>query len=151
MFQPSYDHFLNSTLVQILFKDVWISCCSIALMLLKITAKKFAEINFQSSIMNNKINKQKTWILLEQMVTTQKQKDFRQVILSAFISTQEYKNSPTILYSSPAPCGIIPPHATVEIPLALEVEEKGHQETVAYIAIFGNEDIPLVSGLNEQE
>ncbi|KAL7978798.1 hypothetical protein Chor_013287 [Crotalus horridus] len=64
---------------------------------------------------------------------------------------QEYNNSPTILYSSPAPCGIIPPHATVEIPLALEVKEKGHQETVAYIAIFGNEDIPLVSGLNEQE
>ncbi|XP_039209471.1 hydrocephalus-inducing protein homolog isoform X12 [Crotalus tigris] len=56
---------------------------------------------------------------------------------------QEYNNSPTILYSSPAPCGIIPPHATVEIPLALEVKEKGHQETVAYIAIFGNEDIPL--------
>ncbi|XP_060537492.1 hydrocephalus-inducing protein homolog isoform X5 [Pantherophis guttatus] len=56
---------------------------------------------------------------------------------------QEYKNSPTILYSSPAPCGIIPPHATVEIPLALEVEEKGHQETVACIAIFGNEDFPL--------
>ncbi|ETE59636.1 Hydrocephalus-inducing protein, partial [Ophiophagus hannah] len=56
---------------------------------------------------------------------------------------QEYKNSPTILYSSPAPCGIIPPHATVEIPLALEVAEKGHQETMAYIAIFGNEDFPL--------
>ncbi|KAG8143780.1 hypothetical protein E2320_000954, partial [Naja naja] len=56
---------------------------------------------------------------------------------------QEYKNSPNILYSSPAPCGIIPPHATVEIPLALEVKEKGHQETMAYIAIFGNEDFPL--------
>ncbi|XP_025031084.1 hydrocephalus-inducing protein-like [Python bivittatus] len=56
---------------------------------------------------------------------------------------QEYEKSPTILYSSPVPCGIIPPRATVEIPLTLKVEEKGHQETVAYIAVFGNEDFPL--------
>uniref|UniRef100_A0A670KA82 HYDIN axonemal central pair apparatus protein n=1 Tax=Podarcis muralis TaxID=64176 RepID=A0A670KA82_PODMU len=49
----------------------------------------------------------------------------------------------TVLHSSPLPCGIIQPHSTVEIPLALEVQEKGQQEAVAFIAVFGNEVFPL--------
>ncbi|XP_053255366.1 hydrocephalus-inducing protein homolog [Podarcis raffonei] len=56
---------------------------------------------------------------------------------------QEYEKSLTVLHSSPLPCGIIQPHSTVEIPLALEVQEKGQQEAVAFIAVFGNEVFPL--------
>ncbi|XP_077166200.1 hydrocephalus-inducing protein homolog isoform X2 [Paroedura picta] len=56
---------------------------------------------------------------------------------------QEYEKASPILHSSPAPCGIILPRATVEIPVALEVQERGHQEAVAHIAIFGSEDPPL--------
>ncbi|XP_061450040.1 hydrocephalus-inducing protein homolog isoform X1 [Rhineura floridana] len=57
---------------------------------------------------------------------------------------QVYEKSLAVLHTSPLPCGIIQPHATVEIPLALEVQEKGKQEAIAYIAVFGNEDFPLM-------
>nr|XP_056718300.1 hydrocephalus-inducing protein homolog [Euleptes europaea] len=57
---------------------------------------------------------------------------------------QEYEENPTVLHSSPAPCGIIPPRATVEIPVTLEAQKRGHQEAVAHIAIFGSGDPPLV-------
>ncbi|XP_042300375.1 hydrocephalus-inducing protein-like, partial [Sceloporus undulatus] len=56
---------------------------------------------------------------------------------------QESAISPAILYSSPVPCGIIQPHSTVEIPLALEVQERGQQEVIADVAVFGDEDFPL--------
>ncbi|XP_062997557.1 hydrocephalus-inducing protein homolog [Elgaria multicarinata webbii] len=56
---------------------------------------------------------------------------------------QEYEKLPPILHSSPVPCGVIEPHSSVEIPLALEVQEKGPQEAVAHIAVFGNADSPL--------
>ncbi|KAH0619415.1 hypothetical protein JD844_000028 [Phrynosoma platyrhinos] len=56
---------------------------------------------------------------------------------------QESVTSPAILHSSPVPCGIIQPHSTVEIPLALEVQERGQQEVMAYVAVFGNQDFPL--------
>ncbi|KAH1181798.1 hypothetical protein KIL84_005524, partial [Mauremys mutica] len=56
---------------------------------------------------------------------------------------QEYEEKPSVLYSSPRPCGIIQPHSTVEIPLALETQVTGQQDTVASIAMFGSEEPPL--------
>lgn len=49
-----------------------------------------------------------------------------------------------MFYCSPKPCGIIQPHTTVEIPLALEAQVTGEQDTLAYIAMFGSEESPLV-------
>uniref|UniRef100_A0A803TF57 HYDIN axonemal central pair apparatus protein n=1 Tax=Anolis carolinensis TaxID=28377 RepID=A0A803TF57_ANOCA len=51
--------------------------------------------------------------------------------------------SPAILHSSPVPCGIIQPCSTVEIPLTLEVQQRGRQEVTALVAIFGDQDLPL--------
>ncbi|XP_048371298.1 hydrocephalus-inducing protein homolog [Sphaerodactylus townsendi] len=59
----------------------------------------------------------------------------------------EYKKDTPILYSSPAPCGIIAPHAVVEIPVALEVQEMGQQEATARMAVFGSKDPPLAIDL----
>ncbi|CAM5150043.1 unnamed protein product [Eretmochelys imbricata] len=56
---------------------------------------------------------------------------------------QEYEKKPSVLYSSPRPCGIIQPHSTVEIPLVLEAQVTGQQDTVASIAMFGSEEPPL--------
>uniref|UniRef100_A0A8C8S7Z5 HYDIN n=1 Tax=Pelusios castaneus TaxID=367368 RepID=A0A8C8S7Z5_9SAUR len=50
---------------------------------------------------------------------------------------------PSVLYCSPRPCGIIQPHTTVEIPLALEAQVTGEQDTLAYIAMYGSEESPL--------
>ncbi|XP_044289866.1 hydrocephalus-inducing protein homolog [Varanus komodoensis] len=57
---------------------------------------------------------------------------------------QERGKLPAVLHSSPAPCGIIEPRSSIEIPLTLEVQERGSQEAVAYIAVFGNQDSPLM-------
>uniref|UniRef100_A0A8C3T1C3 HYDIN axonemal central pair apparatus protein n=1 Tax=Chelydra serpentina TaxID=8475 RepID=A0A8C3T1C3_CHESE len=56
---------------------------------------------------------------------------------------QEYEEKPSVLYSSPRPCGIIQPHSAVAIPLALEAQVTGQQDTVASIAMFGSEESPL--------
>ncbi|XP_067402985.1 hydrocephalus-inducing protein homolog isoform X1 [Emydura macquarii macquarii] len=56
---------------------------------------------------------------------------------------QEYEEKPSVLYCSPKPCGIIQPYTTVEIPLALEAQVTGEQDTLAYIAMFGSEESPL--------
>uniref|UniRef100_A0A7M4E0J9 HYDIN axonemal central pair apparatus protein n=1 Tax=Crocodylus porosus TaxID=8502 RepID=A0A7M4E0J9_CROPO len=56
---------------------------------------------------------------------------------------QEYEEKATVLYSSPVPCGIIQPHSSVEIPLALESQVTGEQDTAAYIAVFGSKESPL--------
>ncbi|XP_062817752.1 hydrocephalus-inducing protein homolog isoform X1 [Anolis carolinensis] len=56
---------------------------------------------------------------------------------------QEPAESPAILHSSPVPCGIIQPCSTVEIPLTLEVQQRGRQEVTALVAIFGDQDLPL--------
>ncbi|XP_059569698.1 hydrocephalus-inducing protein homolog [Alligator mississippiensis] len=56
---------------------------------------------------------------------------------------QEFEENPTVLYSSPVPCGIIQPHSSVEIPLALESQVTGEQDTTAYIAVFGSKESPL--------
>ncbi|KAJ7312066.1 hypothetical protein JRQ81_006401 [Phrynocephalus forsythii] len=60
---------------------------------------------------------------------------------------QENATSATLLHASPSPCGIIPPHSTVEIPLVLEVQERGQQEATAHVAVFGNQDFPLAARL----
>lgn len=65
-----------------------------------------------------------------------------------FFSAQKVEKSPPILHSSPNPSGIIEPQSTVDIPLALEVQERGPQEAIAYIAVFGSEEPPMVSGMN---
>ncbi|XP_074864560.1 hydrocephalus-inducing protein homolog isoform X2 [Carettochelys insculpta] len=56
---------------------------------------------------------------------------------------QEYEEKPPVLYSSPRPCGIIQPRSTVEIPLTLATQVTGQQDTVASIAVFGNEESHL--------
>ncbi|XP_008833211.1 hydrocephalus-inducing protein homolog [Nannospalax galili] len=51
---------------------------------------------------------------------------------------------PSVLLSSPAPCGIISPHSTVHIPLALETQVNGEHRSTVYISVFGSQDSPLV-------
>ena len=48
-------------------------------------------------------------------------------------------------YSSPAPCGIIQPHSSVEVPVTLQAQVTGKKLTVASVAVFGREGSPLVS------
>ncbi|XP_009881567.1 PREDICTED: hydrocephalus-inducing protein homolog [Charadrius vociferus] len=47
------------------------------------------------------------------------------------------------LCSSPVPCGIIPPHSSVEVPFTLEAQVLGEQDTVARVAVFGSKESPL--------
>lgn len=48
-------------------------------------------------------------------------------------------------YSSPAPCGIIQPHSSVQVPVTLQARAMGERLTVASVAVFGREGSPLVS------
>uniref|UniRef100_G1MRN0 HYDIN axonemal central pair apparatus protein n=1 Tax=Meleagris gallopavo TaxID=9103 RepID=G1MRN0_MELGA len=48
-------------------------------------------------------------------------------------------------YSSSAPCGVIQPHSSVEVPVTLQTQVMGEQLTVALVAVFGREESPLVS------
>lgn len=57
---------------------------------------------------------------------------------------QIYEDLPAVLLSSAAPCGIIPPHSTVHIPLALETQIPGKCKAIVYISIFGSQDPPMV-------
>ncbi|XP_036044752.1 LOW QUALITY PROTEIN: hydrocephalus-inducing protein homolog [Onychomys torridus] len=56
---------------------------------------------------------------------------------------QLYENPPAVLLSSPAPCGVISPHSTVNIPLSLETQVTGEHRSTVYISIFGSQDTPL--------
>ncbi|XP_035754614.1 hydrocephalus-inducing protein homolog isoform X2 [Egretta garzetta] len=56
---------------------------------------------------------------------------------------QEHKEDAAVWYSSPVPRGIIQPRSSVEVPLTLEAQVTGEQETVAHIAVFGSEASPL--------
>ncbi|XP_054055083.1 hydrocephalus-inducing protein homolog isoform X14 [Rissa tridactyla] len=56
---------------------------------------------------------------------------------------QECKKDAAVWYSSPVPCGIIQPHSSVEVPLVLEAQVLGEQDTVAHVVVFGNEGSPL--------
>ncbi|NXF94149.1 HYDIN protein, partial [Eubucco bourcierii] len=42
---------------------------------------------------------------------------------------QKHQKAAAVLYSSPVPCGIIQPHSSVEVPLTLEAQVPGRQET----------------------
>ncbi|XP_010082970.1 PREDICTED: hydrocephalus-inducing protein homolog [Pterocles gutturalis] len=47
------------------------------------------------------------------------------------------------LCSSSVPCGIIQPHSSVQVPLTLEAQVTGEQDTVAHVAVFGSDKFPL--------
>ncbi|XP_059684686.1 hydrocephalus-inducing protein homolog [Gavia stellata] len=56
---------------------------------------------------------------------------------------QEHKKDAPVWYSSPTPCGIIQPRSLVEVPVTLEAQVTGEQDTVARVAVFGSEGSPL--------
>ncbi|KAM6380942.1 hydrocephalus-inducing protein homolog [Pluvialis apricaria] len=56
---------------------------------------------------------------------------------------QEHKENAAVWYSSSVPCGVIPPHSSVEVPLTLEAQVLGEQDTVARVAVFGSKESPL--------
>ncbi|NXA22511.1 HYDIN protein, partial [Ibidorhyncha struthersii] len=56
---------------------------------------------------------------------------------------QEHKEDAAVWYSSPVPCGVVPPHSSVEVPLTLEAQVLGEQDTVAHVAVFGSKESPL--------
>ncbi|XP_070307131.1 hydrocephalus-inducing protein homolog isoform X1 [Odocoileus virginianus] len=60
---------------------------------------------------------------------------------------QVYQDVPTVLLSSPTPCGIIAPHSTVHIPVTLETQVPGEYRSTVYISIFGSQDPPMVCHL----
>ncbi|XP_046781642.1 hydrocephalus-inducing protein homolog isoform X3 [Gallus gallus] len=56
---------------------------------------------------------------------------------------QEHQEGAAVRYSSPAPCGIIQPHSSVEVPVTLQAQVTGKKLTVASVAVFGREGSPL--------
>ncbi|XP_030099412.1 hydrocephalus-inducing protein isoform X1 [Mus musculus] len=60
---------------------------------------------------------------------------------------QLYENSPPVLLSSPSPCGVISPHSTVSIPLALETQVIGAHRSIVYISVFGSQEAPLACNI----
>lgn len=66
------------------------------------------------------------------------------LIHPASLSQQVYGDKPAVLLSSPTPCGVIPPHSTVHIPLALETQVTGEYRSTVYISTFGSPDPPMV-------
>uniref|UniRef100_A0A8C9LFZ1 HYDIN n=1 Tax=Pavo cristatus TaxID=9049 RepID=A0A8C9LFZ1_PAVCR len=55
----------------------------------------------------------------------------------------QHQEGAAVRYSSPAPCGIIQPHSSVEVPVTLQAQVTGNQLTVASVAVFGREESPL--------
>uniref|UniRef100_A0A8C8EBQ1 HYDIN protein n=1 Tax=Otus sunia TaxID=257818 RepID=A0A8C8EBQ1_9STRI len=49
----------------------------------------------------------------------------------------------SVWYSSPVPWGTVQPRSSVEVPLTLEAQVTGQQDTVAHVAVFGSEGSPL--------
>ncbi|XP_044902281.1 hydrocephalus-inducing protein homolog isoform X9 [Felis catus] len=60
---------------------------------------------------------------------------------------QVHEDMPAVLLSSPTPCGVIPPHSTIHIPLALETQVTGEYRSIVYISTFGSPDPPMVCHL----
>ncbi|XP_010642750.1 hydrocephalus-inducing protein homolog isoform X4 [Fukomys damarensis] len=52
-----------------------------------------------------------------------------------------------VLLSTRFPCGVIPPHSTVHVPLALETQVTGEHRATLYVSVFGSQDPPLVCHL----
>ena len=50
-----------------------------------------------------------------------------------------------MLYTSPEPTGIIPPHSTVEVPLVITPQALEEIDAVAEFSIFGSTEPPQVS------
>ncbi|XP_075289556.1 hydrocephalus-inducing protein homolog [Opisthocomus hoazin] len=55
----------------------------------------------------------------------------------------EQTEGAAVRYSSPEPCGIIQPHSSVQVPVTLEAQVTGEQDTVARVAVLGSEGSPL--------
>uniref|UniRef100_A0A8C8B419 HYDIN protein n=1 Tax=Otus sunia TaxID=257818 RepID=A0A8C8B419_9STRI len=55
----------------------------------------------------------------------------------------------SVWYSSPVPWGTVQPRSSVEVPLTLEAQVTGQQDTVAHVAVFGSEGSPLVMSTGE--
>ncbi|XP_026722915.1 hydrocephalus-inducing protein-like [Athene cunicularia] len=53
------------------------------------------------------------------------------------------KEDASVWYSSPMPWGIVQPCSAVEVPLTLEAQVTGEQDTVARVAVFGSGGSPL--------
>ncbi|NXJ80823.1 HYDIN protein, partial [Trogon melanurus] len=56
---------------------------------------------------------------------------------------QGRKKGAAVWFSSPVPCGIVQPRSSVEVPLTLEAQVTGEQDTVACVTVFGSEGYPL--------
>ncbi|KAM8946018.1 LOW QUALITY PROTEIN: hydrocephalus-inducing protein homolog [Pelodytes ibericus] len=56
---------------------------------------------------------------------------------------QESDTAPTMLFSSPMPCGVIQPHSTVDVPIIVEAQVTGELSINAHIAMFGHPE-PLL-------
>uniref|UniRef100_UPI003AADF4DB hydrocephalus-inducing protein homolog n=1 Tax=Centroberyx gerrardi TaxID=166262 RepID=UPI003AADF4DB len=56
---------------------------------------------------------------------------------------QEYEESPSLLFGSSLPRGVIPPHSSVEVPLFLLAKVVGRLQHTARIAVFGRAQPPL--------
>uniref|UniRef100_A0A8B9BFH4 HYDIN axonemal central pair apparatus protein n=1 Tax=Anser brachyrhynchus TaxID=132585 RepID=A0A8B9BFH4_9AVES len=55
----------------------------------------------------------------------------------------QHKEGAAVWYSSPAPCGIIQPRSSVQVPVVLAAQVTGEQCTAAEVAVFGREGAPL--------
>ncbi|XP_029465095.1 hydrocephalus-inducing protein homolog [Rhinatrema bivittatum] len=56
------------------------------------------------------------------------------------VLSQEFEDQLQVLYSSPAPRGLIDPHSSAAIPIVLETQRTGNQETKVRICIFGSKE-----------
>ncbi|XP_056680687.1 hydrocephalus-inducing protein homolog isoform X2 [Monodelphis domestica] len=59
------------------------------------------------------------------------------------VPLQEYEETPSVLFSSLNPCGIINPHSTIELILVLETQVLGEYHCTVQITTFGSKDPPL--------
>ncbi|KAJ8339698.1 hypothetical protein SKAU_G00343310 [Synaphobranchus kaupii] len=57
--------------------------------------------------------------------------------------SQEYEESPSVLYSSPHPRGVLDPLSSVELPLVLQAKAVRHLLATAGIAVFGSQEPPM--------
>ncbi|XP_075290309.1 hydrocephalus-inducing protein homolog isoform X2 [Opisthocomus hoazin] len=56
---------------------------------------------------------------------------------------QEHTEGAAVWYSSPVPCGIIQPRSSVQVPVTLEAQVTGEQDTVAHVTALGSEGSQL--------
>uniref|UniRef100_F6WJJ0 HYDIN axonemal central pair apparatus protein n=1 Tax=Monodelphis domestica TaxID=13616 RepID=F6WJJ0_MONDO len=65
------------------------------------------------------------------------------------VPLQEYEETPSVLFSSLNPCGIINPHSTIELILVLETQVLGEYHCTVQITTFGSKDPPLLRSVGE--